>query len=71
MPAGVLVTEPPPAPLVLTVNERGANPNEASTDESASIVNDHVPVPEHAPDHPVNAEPASASAVSVTTFPWR
>ena len=39
MPAGVLVTEPPPAPAVLTANVRGAYPNAASTDVSASMAN--------------------------------
>ena len=33
------------------------------------IVTVHVPVPEHAPDQPVNVELASAVAVSVTEAP--
>jgi hypothetical protein len=43
--------------------------NVAVTDLSASSVTAHVPVPVHAPDHPVNADPADGVAVSVTPVP--
>ena len=33
------------------------------------IVTKHLPVPEHAPDQPVNFEPDFADAVRVTSFP--
>jgi hypothetical protein len=33
------------------------------------IVTVQPPVPEHAPDHPANVDPAAGVAVSVTTVP--
>ena len=36
---------------------------------AASIVIEHVPVPEHPPDHPVNVELVAGEAVSVTEVP--
>jgi hypothetical protein len=38
----------------------------AETDFAASIVTEHVPVPEHAPDQPAKVEVASGAAASVT-----
>ncbi len=35
----------------------------------AFIVTMHVPVPEHAPAHPINVDPASGEAVNVTIVP--
>ena len=43
--------------------------NVAVTDLFASIVTVHVAVPEHAPDHPANVEPAAGVAVSVAVVP--
>ena len=39
------------------------------TDLAALIVTVQVPVPVHAPDQPVNLEPAATTAVSVTEVP--
>ena len=41
----------------------------AVTDLAASIVTEHVPVPLHAPDHPVKVELVSNDAVRVTEVP--
>jgi hypothetical protein len=43
--------------------------NVAVTICAAFIVTMHAPVPAHAPDQPVKAEPAVAACVSVTTVP--
>jgi len=47
----------------------GAVLNSAVTAVSASIVNEHVPVPEHGPLQPANVDPAAGVAVSVTAVP--
>jgi hypothetical protein len=39
----------------------------AVTDLAASIVTEHVPLPEHAPPQPPNPEPLAGAAVRVTT----
>ncbi len=41
----------------------------AVTDCAEFIVTEHDPVPEHAPDQPVNVELASGAAASVTAVP--
>jgi hypothetical protein len=41
----------------------------AVTFRVVDIVTLHAPVPEQSPDHPVNAEPGGATAVSETTVP--
>ena len=45
------------------------NVNVAVTDRAWLIVTTQVPDPEHAPDQPVNDEPAAGAAVNVTTVP--
>src|SRR3954468_2508689 len=51
------------------VRDIGGPVNPAPTARSASMVTSHVPVPEHAPDHPSKLEPPLADAVSVTGVP--
>ena len=65
---GAPVTDPVPVPAVVTV--RGwSTANVAVTVLAASIETVHAPAPEHAPLHPVNAEPAEAAGVNVTVVP--
>ena len=45
--------------------------NVAVTAVSVFMVIVHVPVPVHAPDHPSNVEPVSATSGRVTTVPSR
>ena len=71
MPVGVLVTEPPPVPFVVTATGYVICPNVAVTDCALFIGTTHVPVPLHPdPLHPVNVEPALTDAVSVTDVPF-
>jgi hypothetical protein len=71
IPAGELVTEPVPLPVTDTVSVRLMSVKVAVTDLAASIVTMHVPVPEQAPDQPVNVEVDDTGvAVRVTTVPW-
>ena len=70
MPAGALVTAPPPVPAVATVSCTGSSVNIAVTDFALASVTAHVAdVPAHAPLHPVKLEPEAATAVSVTLEP--
>jgi hypothetical protein len=72
IPAGLLVTVPEPVPAVCTVSvTEGAMVllKVAVTAVAAFTVTTHVPVPEHAPDHPANVDPVPAAAVSVTVVP--
>jgi hypothetical protein len=71
IPAGVELTEPAPVPFFVTVSACcGWLLKFAATECAASIVTMHVLVPEHPdPDQPVNTEPMSGVAVSVTTMP--
>ena len=66
MPAGVLVTAPPPLPAVVTVSVN-CRMKVAVTDCAADIGTLHAPVPVHAPLQPENRDVASGVAVSVTT----
>lgn len=66
IPAGLLVTVP--VPETLTVSGY-AGLNVAATAIAALTVTEQVPVPEHAPLHPLNVELAPAEAVSVTCVP--
>ena len=47
----------------------GMRLNVAVAVRTAFRVTTHVPVPEHAPDQPANAEPDAAAVVKVTTVP--
>ncbi len=67
-----LVTVPAPLPAFVTVSVNVAGwtgAKVAVTDFAASIVTMHGPVPEQAPLQPVNVEPGSGVAVSVTSVP--
>jgi hypothetical protein len=74
IPAGLLVTVPDPKPDLTTLSscmESLIRLNVAVTVISASIVNEHVLVPEHPPPtQPAKVESGSAWAVKVTTLPW-
>ena len=71
MPAGVLVTEPEPAPPKATVNVYcGCGENAAVTDCCVEpVVRLQVDVPEQAPVQPANTEPVDAEAESETFVP--
>jgi hypothetical protein len=70
MPAGELLTVPPPLPDLVTVSVRGASPNVAVTEVAAFIVTVQVPVPVQPPLQPVNVDPAAGVAVNVTVVPF-
>ena len=68
MPAGLLVTVPLPAPVLLTVNAYVINAKLAVTAFAAFIVTLQVPIPEHPlPLQPANLEFADGEAAKVTT----
>ena len=71
IPAGLLVTVPTPAPVVVTVrvNVFGGAVKLAVTVWSTLIVTVHEPVPLHAPLQPVNVEPPMEAADRVTVLP--
>ena len=70
IPAGLLLTVPVPVPALVTVNEAvGAESNVALTEVFALKVTLQVPVPLHAPPHPVNVAPLVGAAVKVTAVP--
>ena len=69
MPAGLLVTVPPQERFTLSVYVLRVKIAEAVL--FASIVKLHVPVPLHAPAHPVKVEPVAGVAVRVTADPVR
>jgi hypothetical protein len=69
MPAGLELMVPAPLPILSTLRVKGRRAKVAVADRSSLIVSVHVPVPEHAPDHPVNVEPLPAVVVSVTDVP--
>jgi hypothetical protein len=70
-PVGLALTPPVPVPAYPTVrvNVWGVRLNVAVTDRFEFIVTVQLPVPEQAPDHPVNVEPVFGVATSVTTVP--
>lgn len=68
IPAGLLVIRPDPGPVTETDKEPGAA-KAAPTVVSAFSTTVHLPVPEHAPDQPENAELEAGAAVSVTEVP--
>jgi hypothetical protein len=68
IPAGELVTVPPPAPALETVSVCEELLNVAGTFWAAFIVTTHVPVPEQPPPlQPAKVDPAEGNAVNVTT----
>ena len=67
MPAGELVTVPPP-PLV-TVRACCGGPNAAVTDWFDPIVIEHAPVPVQAPLQPLKTNPEPGAAARLTTVP--
>ena len=71
MPAGVLVTVPPPVPERVTVRlkETGLAVNVAVTDALAFMVIAQGPVPVQAPVQPAKVELEPAVAASVTWVP--
>src|SRR6185436_8235767 len=69
MPAGLLVTVPEPAPLLVTESVTGSRLNVAVAEMAVLTVTAQVPVPEHAPLQPANDEPAAGVAVSVLVVP--
>src|SRR5439155_1528737 len=70
IPAGELVTVPPPAPAGVTVRVKVCTVKVAVTVVAAETVTTHDPVPEQPPPaQPVKVEPAAAVAVSVTAVP--
>jgi len=71
VPAGEALTVPLPVPDVVIVRVVlvTVRLNVAVTAWLEFIVTVQLPVPEQAPDHPVNVEPVFGAAVSVTTVP--
>jgi hypothetical protein len=72
IPAGVLVTVPVPLPDSVTVNVSLLATDAAKVAVAERLpltVTVQVPVPLHAPDHPVNVELAAGVAVRVTLVP--
>src|SRR5437588_935720 len=71
IPAGLLVTVPLPVPAFVTVKGKvvGLVVKVAVTDCAAFIVTTQLPLPLHAPVHPVKVEPVVAVGVSVTCVP--
>jgi hypothetical protein len=70
IPAGLELTCPEPMPCLVTVRRNAFAVNVAVTDRAWFTVTWQSPVPEQSPDQPVNVEPESGAAVSVTTVPW-
>jgi hypothetical protein len=71
MPGTLLVIVPEPVPVLLTVSvyEVVVTLNVAVTVRAALIVTVHIPVPLQSPDQPVNVDPLLGVAVSVTEAP--
>jgi hypothetical protein len=69
IPAGALVTVPPPVPVLLTVSAKLWSAKVAVTVCAPLIVTVQEPVPVQPPLQPVKVEPAAGAAVRVTTVP--
>jgi hypothetical protein len=67
MPAGELVTVPPP--LTLTESVSGSAVNVAVTLVVLNTVTEQAPVPEQDPDQPANLYPVEGEAVRLTAVP--
>jgi len=68
MPAGALVTVPPPLPAVAAVSVN-CRTNVAVADCADDTETTHAAVPEQAPLHPLKRDVASGLAVNVTCAP--
>jgi len=68
MPAGLDVTVPAPVPAFVTVTANDWSVNVAVTLRASVMETVHVPVPVHAPLHPVKVEPALAAAARTTDW---
>ena len=70
IPAGVLVTVPPPLPPFVTVSAKVGTSKVAVTAVAPEIVTVQAPAPEHPPPlQPLKIDPESGVAVSVTAVP--
>ena len=69
MPAGIEATEPAPVPFFATVSTCCVSVKLAVTAFASVIGTVQAPVPEHAPDQPVNVEPVVATGDSETIVP--
>jgi hypothetical protein len=69
IPPGALATVPDPVPALETESVCGTSAKVAVAVLSPSIVSVQLPVPEHAPLHPLKLELAPAAGVSVTLVP--
>jgi len=69
MPGGLLVIVPAPGPARLVLSVGPLSLNVAVTEALLVKLNEQAPIPLHAPDHPVNVDPAFGVAVSVTEVP--
>ena len=72
MPAGELVMDPVPVPLVLTASVAcagGGGPKFAVTLLSESSFTEHPEFPEQAPPHPVKTKPCFGLTVRATVVP--
>lgn len=59
-----------PLPVTVTLSAYVCSTNCALTERACDIVTWHVPVPlQPSPDQPLNVQPVSGDAVSVTTVP--
>jgi hypothetical protein len=67
IPDGELVTEP--LPVTLADSVKSTCENVAETLSAAFIVTTQLPVPLHAPPHPLKLPPLTGVAVSVTGVP--
>jgi hypothetical protein len=69
MPAGELLTVPPPSPAFATKSQ--AVSKVAVTEASLAAAMTQAPVPVQAPDQPTKTDLAAGKAVSVTVVPGR
>lgn len=70
VPAGAVVIEPVPDPVVAVVSSYRFRVKVAATARASVMTTVHVvAAPEHAPDHPVNTDEVLGDAVSATDVP--
>jgi hypothetical protein len=70
IPAGLVLTCPEPMPCLVTVRRNVFAVNVAVTDLACCMVTWQSPAPAQSPDQPVNVEPESGVALSLTTVSW-